>query len=50
MTGTTASSTATQSGGAVGLGWGRSSGEGNRMVLVGLGVGVMGLVGGALCI
>jgi len=50
VTGTTASSTATQSGGAVGLGWGRSSGEGNRMVLIGLGVGVMGLVGGALCI
>jgi len=46
---TTASSTATQSGAAVGLGWGRG-GDGGRMVLIGLGVGVMGLVGGALCV
>jgi len=48
---TSASTTAsaTQSGGAIALGWGRG-GENGRMILVGLGVGAMGLVGGALCI
>jgi len=45
----TAIPTATHSGAAVGLGWGRG-GDSGRMVLIGLGVGVMGLVGGALCV
>jgi len=48
-TSSVASTTATQSGAAVGLVGGRG-GDSGRMVLVGLGVGIMGFVGGALCI